>query len=38
VLRARLGTAGRMRAEERFSVEKYLDVCEGHYRELCGGA
>ena len=33
-LRERLGVAARQRALENFSVEKYLDKCEGHYREL----
>lgn len=33
-LREQLGRAGRQRAVEHFSVEKYLDQCEGHYREL----
>jgi glycosyltransferase involved in cell wall biosynthesis len=36
-LRERFGRAGRRRVEERFSVEKYLDACEGHYRALCAG-
>jgi glycosyltransferase involved in cell wall biosynthesis len=33
-LRQRLGQAGRARAENVFAIEKYLDKCEGHYREL----
>jgi glycosyltransferase involved in cell wall biosynthesis len=33
-LRERLGQAGRRRAEELFAIDKYLDKCEGHYREL----
>jgi glycosyltransferase involved in cell wall biosynthesis len=33
-LRERLGRAGRRRAEEMFAIDKYLDKCEGHYREL----
>jgi glycosyltransferase involved in cell wall biosynthesis len=33
-LRRHLGEAGRRRAVENFSVERYLDMCERHYREL----
>jgi glycosyltransferase involved in cell wall biosynthesis len=33
-LRDRLGRAARRRAVEHFSVAKYLEACEAHYREL----
>jgi glycosyltransferase involved in cell wall biosynthesis len=33
-LRRRLGAAARERVVANYSVEKYLDKCEGHYREL----
>jgi glycosyltransferase involved in cell wall biosynthesis len=33
-LRDRLGQAGRERVVSDFSVERYLDKCEAHYREL----
>jgi glycosyltransferase involved in cell wall biosynthesis len=33
-LRERLGRAGRQRAQEMFAIDKYLDKCEGYYREL----
>jgi glycosyltransferase involved in cell wall biosynthesis len=33
-LRARLGRAARARAVDTFSVTRYLDTCERHYREL----
>jgi glycosyltransferase involved in cell wall biosynthesis len=33
-LRERLARAGRQRAQEMFAIDKYLDKCEGYYREL----